>query len=67
MTQNDLLLQALSRGETITPLTALQIAGTLRLSERIRELQAEGVSILHEPLRVGKKRVMSYRLAIPHG
>ena len=65
--QNDKLMEALMRGETLTPLRALIIAGTLRLSERIRELESEGVPIIHERTRVGKKIVMGYYLAIAHG
>ena len=65
--QCDKLMEALMRGEVLTPLTALQIAGTLRLSERIRELQAQSVPIIHERVQVGSKHVMSYRLAVPCG
>ena len=67
-TQNDKLFAALQRGETITPLRALEIAGSLRASERIRELEAQGVPIIHEWQQVGGKRVMGYRLgSIAHG
>ena len=62
MTQNDLLMEALLSGQTLTPLSALTIAGTLRLSERIRELVKEGVPIDKERVQVGAKYVMSYRL-----
>ncbi len=62
MSQNDKLMEALMAGQTLTPLTALQVAGTLRLSERIRELKAEGVPIDKERIQVGEKHVMSYRL-----
>ena len=67
MSQNDLILQHLSTGASITPLEALRIAGSLRLSERIRELETEGFSISHTMVKVGGKRVCSYRLAIPCG
>ena len=67
MTQNDLILEALQRGETLTPYTGLQVAGSLRLSERIRELEKDGVSIIHEWVKVGKKKVMGYKLGFPHG
>ena len=63
MSQTDAILQYLTTGATLTPLEALNKFGTLRLSERIRELEAEGVQINHIPVKVGKKRVMSYRLA----
>ena len=68
MSQCDKLMDALLRGETLTPLTALQIAGSLRASERIRELEAQGVPIIHERVQVGEKYVMSYRLgSVAHG
>ena len=65
--QADSILQYLAQGNTITPLEALAMFGTLRLSERCREIEALGVPIIHTPVQVGKKRVMSYKLAIPHG
>lgn len=68
MSQLDLLMQALQAGRTLTPLSALITAQTLRLSERIRELEAQGVPIVREWQKVGKKRVMGYRLGgIAHG
>ncbi len=67
MTQKDKVLNHLLTGASITPLEALQIAGSLRLSERIRELEADGVSITHTMVKVGEKRVCSYKLAVPHG
>lgn len=66
MTQNAAILAHLQTGASITPLEALSLCGCLRLSERVREIEAQGVPIAHIPLTVGKKRVMSYRLAIPH-
>lgn len=62
MSQNDRLMEALLAGQTLTPLNALQIAGTLRLSERARELIREGVPIIKERVQVGGKNVMSYKL-----
>ena len=62
MSQNDKLMEALLAGATLTPLSALQIAGSLRASERIRELEAQGVPIIRERIQVGDKRVMSYKL-----
>lgn len=68
MSQNDKLMEALLAGAVLTPLTALQIAGTLRLSERCRELQARGVPIVKERVQVGEAHVMSYKLgSIAHG
>ena len=68
MTQNELLLEALQNGVTLTPLNALQIAGTLRLSERCRELMAQGVPIEKSRIETNGKHVMSYRLGgFAHG
>lgn len=67
MSQNDAILAHLQTGASITPLEALRLCGCLRLSERVRELEAQGVSIAHEWFGVGRKKVMSYRLAVPHG
>ena len=68
MTQNDRLMEALLAGQVLTPLNALQIAGSLRLSERVRELLREGVPIEKERVQVGSKIVMSYRLGrFAHG
>ena len=66
MTQNEAILNHLSTGNDLTPLTALQLCGTLRLSERIRELEKEGVPITHTMVKVGQKRVCSYKLAIAY-
>ena len=62
MNQNDKLMEALLAGTTLTPLNALQIAGTLRLSERVRELAREGVPIEKKRVQVGDAHVMSYKL-----
>ena len=68
MSQNDKLMEALLAGAVLTPLNALDIAGTLRLSQRIIELKAEGVPIDKERVQVGDKHVMSYRLGrVAHG
>lgn len=68
MSQNDRLMEALLAGQTLTPYSALQIAGTLRLSERVRELVRDGVPIEKERVQVGGANVMSYRLGrIAHG
>ena len=63
MSQHDAIKQALERGATITPQIAYLEFQCLRLSERIRELEAEGILIDHEWLvTANHKRVMSYRL-----
>ena len=63
MSQRERILEHLLTGASITPLEALHICGSLRLSERIRELEAEGIPITHTMTAVGDKRVCSYRLA----
>ena len=63
MTQCDKIMEHLLTGASITPLESLQIAGSLRLAARIKELEAQGVSIEHQMVKVGEKRVCSYRLA----
>ena len=69
MSQNDALMAALVAGRVLTPLNALEIAGTLRLSERVREREKQGVPIERQWYKPdAKTRVMSYKLGgIPHG
>ena len=62
VSQNDKLMEALVAGQTLTPYNSLQIAGTLRLSERVRELIKEGVPIEKAWVKVGDATVMSYKL-----
>ena len=66
-TQCERILAYLLTGADLTPLTALQLCGTLRLAARIEELEAQGVPISHTMVKVGAKRVCSYRLAIATG
>ena len=68
MTQCDKILAALQQGETITPYRALQIAGSLRLSERIRELVRQGIPIDKEWVKTENTRLPGYKLGgIAHG
>ena len=53
MSQKSDILTYLEKHGQITPLEALHWFGCFRLSERIRELEAEGVKIKHS--RNGKK------------
>jgi len=67
MTQNSIILSHLKSGKSITPLEALKLCGSLRLSERIRELQFAGNKISKHwvtvETRFGKRaRVMEYFL-----
>ncbi len=63
MTQNEKLLKHLKSGKAVTPFTALRVAGSLRLSERMREIAAAGHQIKKEMVKVGRARVMMYWLA----
>lgn len=60
--QKEIIKRHLLSGGKLTSLSALQLAGSLRLSERIRECEAEGLSIKHKRIKVGTKTVMEYSL-----
>ena len=63
MTQCEAVLAHLQRGETLTPLTAFQLYGTLALHSRIAELRERGNIIHCEMVTVPSgKRVGSYSL-----
>jgi hypothetical protein len=49
-------------GKAITPMEALNRFGCFRLSERIREIEAEGDHIARAWVTVKKARFMSYRM-----
>lgn len=67
MTQNEYLLEHFRQGKSITTLQAHR-AGICRLSERCRELEADGLKIKRTPKTVktrygnGKVRVVEYRI-----
>jgi len=46
MSQNDLILEHLKSGKSITPLEALKLFGCFRLSGRILELKRDGHDII---------------------
>ena len=52
MSQKDDLLEHLKAGNPVTTLIAMKKYGICRLSERIRELEAEGYNILHTRIEV---------------
>lgn len=63
MTQAQILLQALKRGEKLTPLTAVKDYGVMALSQRVGELIRKGHPIIRSRLQVSKrKRVGLYFL-----
>lgn len=69
MSQIDTLKAHLEAGNSITPLQALELCGSLRLSERIRELEREGMLIDHEMVKLPSgKRVCRYsKLRVAYG
>lgn len=63
MSQKDALLKYLKSHKRITPWTAMADLRMLRLSERIREIEASGVKIRRQRLTKDGKWCMSYALA----
>ena len=64
-TQQKKILEYLSEGHVLTPLKALSVAGTMKLSTRVGELIRQGYPIVKEWYTTPSgKRVMSYRLAV---
>lgn len=62
MTQTNLILSALKRGEKLTPITALKRYGCFRLAARIQDLRDNGVPVNTTMVRVGESRVARYSL-----
>jgi hypothetical protein len=60
--QTEQILTHLKKGKTITPLTALNKFGCLRLSGRIFDLRDEGYNIKTIPTKKGKKQFATYKL-----
>ncbi len=58
--QRERIKHYLLNGGKVTSLSALTLFQCLRLSERVREIEAQGLAIEHTPIRVGRKRVMEY-------
>lgn len=68
MTQSEMILEALQRGEAVTPLFALQRFGCFRLGARIWDLKQAGHEIDMQLIDVGNgKHVASYSLAPKKG
>lgn len=64
MSQTADILAALRAGHALTPMDALDQFGCFRLAARIKEIRAEGHSILAEPVDLPNgKRVARYRMA----
>lgn len=68
MSQKETIITHLKRHRSITTLGAITAYGIMRLSERVRELKADGHKIKTDRIEVnnrhgGKSRVARYRLA----
>ena len=64
-TQQKKILEYLKTGKVLTPIHALRVAGTMKLSTRVGELIRQGYPIIKEWYRPVKgRKVMSYRLAV---
>lgn len=61
-TQTTKIREALERGETLTPLDALNRFGCFRLGARIYDLKKEGMTITKEMVERGDTMVAEYRL-----
>lgn len=68
MSQADAILDALLRGETLTPLDALRRYGCFRLGARIWDLKKKGYAIEMRLVETsGGARVAEYFLPAPKG
>lgn len=64
MTQSAAILAHLKRGRTLTPLSALRLYDTLRLSGRILELRRRGHAISTTMVRLRSgKMIAQYQMA----
>ena len=61
-TQNERILAYLTRGQALTPMTALNRFGVLRLAARIAELKKRGHDIRTHMVRRKSKVFAAYRL-----
>lgn len=61
-TQTERIRARLKAGYSITPLNALQMLGSLRLSARIYDLRAEGLPVRTTMVRRDGKRYARYTL-----
>ncbi len=65
MTQNKQILEALKKGDKLTPLEMLYRFGTLRASARIFDLKAQGHDIQSKIVNKDGKQVSEYSLKRP--
>ena len=64
MSQKDMILRYLKDGNSITPIEALNMFGSFRLSAIIFDLKKDGYNIKANTVKKGKKTFASYRLII---
>jgi len=62
MSQSNQILEYLRKGNSITPLSALQLFGCFRLGARIFDLKRSGHKIKEEDVRMDGKRFAKYFL-----
>lgn len=62
MSQSNQILEYLREGNSITPLSALQLFGCFRLGARIFDLKRSGHKIKEEDVRMDGKRFAKYFL-----
>jgi len=62
MSQSNQILEYLREGNSITPLSALQLFGCFRLGARIFDLKRSGHKIKEEDVRMDGKRFAKYSL-----
>jgi hypothetical protein len=63
MNQTDQILAYLRRGRSLTPLSALNLFGCLRLGARVHDLKRQGVKIKTQMVSLSSsKRVAQYSL-----
>ena len=59
MTQTEMLLMDLQRGQTVTPLQALKRYGCMRLSARVYDLRSEGMPVKSRPVKTKTGKMVS--------
>lgn len=65
--QNKAILKYLQDGNSITPLDALRLFGSLRLGARIKNLRDAGHTIITEMVKENGKRFARYSMAVQNG
>ena len=62
MSQNEVILEHLKSGHSITPIDALHLFGCFRLGARCYDLKREGHHIVSRMVEANGKRFAEYRL-----